>query len=806
MGGRYDVRVNTSRVVPMVVLVLTGCGAIDPPSAPPAGQEAAAMPAQHAAPEPAPAHEHTNRLVHETSPYLLQHAHNPVDWYPWGPEAFEAARAADKPIFLSIGYSTCYWCHVMERESFENDEIAAVMNEHFICIKLDREERPDVDEIYMTATQLINRSGGWPMSVFLEPGTLKPFFAGTYFPADQFSRLLQQVHVAWTQQRDTLVADAGRIAEMVTSNLTESTSTVMLGPQHVDGGITRMLTVYDRTNGGFGRERNKFPMPAYLDLLVGAGWENPDARGALEHTLDRMATGGMYDQVGGGFHRYSTDRQWRVPHFEKMLYDNGQLASTYATAYERGGDPYYAQIVRETLDYVLREMTDPAGGFWSAQDAEADHREGADYIWLAEEIREALDAAGEGELAEFALQIYGLQTVRDPHHPEDGWKDVIYLPERPDALARSLGIEPDELAERRRRINDALMAAREQRPQPGTDDKILAAWNGLMIAGMADGGRVLNEPRYTDAARRAATFVLETMRADDGGLLRTYRAGEAKIPGLREDHALMVRGLVALHLATGESRWLDESCALAAAAKERFWDELRGGYFDTEADQADLFVRSKSTYDGAVPCGNSVMVNNLLDLYAATEDETYVEDAAAALRGMSRSVAQNPVSTSLSTLALARFPDEHRILLAGSTTPAPASPDAVRIELSASALMVTPDEPAALEVTLHIAEGYHINAHEPGPSFLIPLSLTVAGDGLTLVAEYPPGEVYRGPLAQEAMRVHHGRVTIPVRLETTGNVRGTPRIVVTYQVCTDKVCLAPRSEPLALDLTFPAAP
>ncbi len=650
---------------------------------------------------------HTNRLVRETSPYLLQHARNPVDWYPWGPEAFEAARRLDRPIFLSIGYSTCYWCHVMERESFENVATAAIMNEHFVSIKVDREERPDVDEIYMAATQIFNRGqGGWPMSVFLEPVTLKPFIAGTYFPPEDglgrpgFPGLLARVAELWSEQRDGILQQSDHLAALVARQLATAGQPRPVDRAQVEQAVAMLLSIYDDEDAGFGRGSNKFPMPAYLDFLIGAAWDRPDARAAVLHTLDRMATGGMYDQVGGGFHRYSTDTNWLVPHFEKMLYDNAQLASTYAAAYERTGDAFYAEIVRETLDYVLREMTDAAGGFYSAQDAEVDAREGGNYLWVADEVRLALEDAGLGDQVELALAAYGLgagTNFRDPHHPEDGWKNVVYLVDRPDVLARSMGIPLDELNERLARINEALLAVRDRRRQPGTDDKVLAGWNGLMIAGMADGGRVLGEPRYVEAARRAAGFILETMRDEEGGLLRVYRAGTARVSAMLEDYALLIRGLVALRRATDETRWLEAAAGLADDAKRRYGDDGGGAWFDTLPGRSDLFVRAKTTYDGAVPSGNSVMLNNLLDLHELTGDESRLAEFRLVLGGVSGAVAESPVSAILSTLALARSQDR----AGGAAAAEVARP--VRVEASADAVELPVRGTAALDVELFIA-------------------------------------------------------------------------------------------------------
>ncbi len=613
-------------------------------------------------------YQHTNRLIDETSPYLLQHAHNPVNWYAWGPAAFEAARQQDKPIFMSIGYSTCYWCHVMERESFEKEDLAKILNEHFIAIKVDREERPDVDDIYMAAVHAMGLRGGWPMSVFLEPTSLKPFFGGTYFPKPRFSTLLRQIASQWANQRSQLMQRSDQVAIRVRQNLASSSLPQKVGRQEVADAVARFMSTHDQVNGGFGRRAPKFPIPTNLQLLMGAGWDNPAVRQAVLHTLDRMAMGGIYDQIGGGFHRYSTDGRWLVPHFEKMLYDNGQLASVYADAYERTRDPYYAQVLRETLDYILREMTGPQGRLYSAQDAEAAEREGGSYVWTDPEVRLALQEAGLAGDADFALQVYGFSSgtnFQDPHHPREGRKNVLYLSTKPAAQAETLGMSRPEFKARLEKVDAALLAVRDGREQPITDDKTLVGWNGLMIAGLAEGGRVLDEQRYVNAARNAAGFILTKMRTDDGGLLRTYRSGTAKIDAFLEDYAFFIRGLLALRWATGDDQFVQHASELAQAARRRFWDDQHGGFFDTLEGQADLFVRTKSTRDGVVPSGNSVMLHNLLDLYGFTDDPGYLTDAAATLGFLSSKIRTRPTSTSMAVLALKRFVDSYPGYLPG---------------------------------------------------------------------------------------------------------------------------------------------
>ncbi len=759
-----------------------------------------------------PAHAHTNRLSRETSPYLLQHAHNPVDWYAWGPEAFEAARRQDKPIFLSIGYSTCYWCHVMERESFEKEDIAALMNEHFISIKVDREERPDVDDIYMAAVQTMAGRGGWPMSIFLVPQTLQPYKGGTYFPPSprygkpSFRQLLTSASREWTTDRAGVTRRAQGIVDRMRRGLEATYRPQSIGQTQVDRAVTSILAGYDTVNGGFRRGSPKFPQPARLELLLGAAWDDPTARAALLHTLDRMAMGGIYDQVGGGFHRYSTDSRWLVPHFEKMLYDNAQLALVYTRAYERTGDEFYAEVARETLDYVLREMTGRDGWFSSAQDAEVNAREGESYVWTPAEIREALSFGGLEEHTDFVLDVYGLAAgtnFSDPHHRDEGRRNILYLSERPTVTADRLGMTLDDFNARLRWVNEALLMARDERDQPRLDDKVLVEWNGLMIVAMVDGGRVLDEPRYLRAAERAGMFLLSRLRVETGELARTWRGGTAQIPAFSSDYAQFIAGLIALHRSTPEAdrgvqtRWLIHARRLAGEAKELFLDSTNGAYYDTRPDQSDLFVRTKSMRDRVIPSANSTMLANLLDLHEITAEQSYLDDATAALGGLSSRLRTSPASLPVGVLALKRFLDRYPDRVPGSspaTAAVVAAPlkDPVAISVSSETVAVGPQNPGRFEVTLQIDAGYHVNAHEPGLDELIGLTVQVVGRGLELAAHYPPGETFRTKaFGDDDIRVYTGTVTIPVSITRTAPVSGTPRFVLTYQVCTDEVCLRP---------------
>jgi uncharacterized protein YyaL (SSP411 family) len=754
-----------------------------------------------------------NRLIHETSPYLLQHASNPVQWYAWGPEAFAAAREQDKPVFLSIGYSTCYWCHVMERESFEDPQVAALMNESFVCIKVDREERPDVDNIYMMAVQALAGRGGWPLSVFLEPETLKPFFGGTYFPPrtragrPAFTKVLEMVRDRWRDDRDGALSRADEIADRVVRSLATAAEPKALGRRQVESAVTGLMGAYDAEHGGFRKGKPKFPIPVQLEFLIGVAWDDPAVQKAIVHTLDRMAMGGMNDQIGGGFHRYSTDQFWLVPHFEKMLYDNAQLASVYAKAYELTGDLYYATVLEETLAYVLREMTSADGAFYSAQDAEANEREGGSYVWTPDEVWTVLPAAGLRDQMNFALEVYGLKrraNFIDIHHREDGPKHVLHLAQRPEALAFVLGLTADEFNERLSVVNAALLAARDQREQPLTDDKVLAEWNGLMISAMVDGAAALGDPTYLDAARRAARFVLENMTTEDGGLLRSWRSGEARINGFSSDYAHFVRGLLALYRGTGESVWLERAEELMQVAGRKFRDGRWGLYYNTMSDQEDLFVRAASTRDGVIPSANSVMLLNLLDLHELTGRAEWLDEASGLLTALSSHISRSPRSRVLATAALNRFLVQHADRVPAGPSDGPLPPDEtvkadkpvevptpVEVTVSSPRILVSPEAPGRVEVTLNIDEGYHVNAHDPGVAGLTGVTVRLIGQGLELEADYPAGDPFQNALFEDNLLVHTGAVTIPLTVRQTGSWKGRPWFVLTYQVCTDRMCLEP---------------
>ena len=564
-----------------------------------------------------------NRLAAEKSPYLLQHAANPVDWYPWGDEAFKAAAAADKPIFLSIGYSTCHWCHVMERESFESEAIAKLMNDNFINIKVDREEHPDVDQIYMAVVQRMTGHGGWPMSVFMTPERL-PFFAGTYFPPVSrygqpgFADLMLRVAAAWKNQRDGLVQQAKSIVEQLQPVATKiDAGPEALGRRAIETAVLQMERSFDPTWGGFGGAP-KFPRSMTLMLLLRDRAVRGDAGGEkllmVEKTLEMMMRGGIFDQVGGGFARYSTDDRWLVPHFEKMLYDNALLVLAYVEAWQVSKRPEWKKTATDCLAWTMMEMTHPDGGFFSAEDADSEGEEGKFYVWTPAEFEAVL---GKDD-AEFAASVW---DVDDAGNFEG--KCILHWPKSIEQTSTVLGIERDELLKRLAPIRRKLYGARQQRVKPGLDDKILTSWNGLMIAAMARAGAAFGEIRYTQVAENAARFVESRLRKGDDGLLRRWRAKDAALDGTLEDYAFYVFGLIELFCATQRAEWLGRAITLVESALRRFEDQEGGGFFLAEKDAPNLIVRMKEPYDGATPSGSSVMAWNLATLHALTGEESF---------------------------------------------------------------------------------------------------------------------------------------------------------------------------------------
>jgi len=579
-------------------------------------------------------HASTNRLINETSPYLLQHAHNPVDWFPWGDEAFEIARREQKPILLSIGYSACHWCHVMEHESFENGAIARVMNENFVNIKVDREERPDLDQIYMSAVQMMTHHGGWPMTVFLTPEAV-PFYAGTYFPPEDrynmpgFPRVLRSVADAYRERPE----DVQQTAASVLSELRRSTTTLesseLLSTELLDTAYRGIIKNYDATNGGFGGAP-KFPPAMTLEFLLHTFYRtgNQQALEIVRHTCQKMAEGGIYDQLAGGFHRYATDAGWLVPHFEKMLYDNALLSRLYLHYYQVSRDDAARAIAEGILDYVVREMTDSAGAFYSTQDADSEGVEGKFFVWSLQQVKQLL---GERDAALFAA--YYNMTGGGNFEGENILNITRGLLEV--AAAENLTIE--ELSAILDRSRNILFAAREKRVKPARDEKVLTAWNGLMLASFAEAAAILNRSDYLAVAKRNARFVLDSLWRD-GLLLRTYKDSQAKLNAYLEDYAFFVEGLVTLFETSGELQWLEAARTLTATMIEEFWDDEEGGFFYTGRSHEELIVRSKDFFDNATPAGNSVAAEVLLRIGLLTDNSDYQRRAATILRLMAPTV------------------------------------------------------------------------------------------------------------------------------------------------------------------------
>jgi uncharacterized protein YyaL (SSP411 family) len=582
--------------------------------------------------------EFTNHLSNETSPYLLQHAHNPVDWYPWGEEAFAKAKKENKPVLLSIGYSACHWCHVMAHESFEDEEIAKLMNELFVNIKVDREERPDLDQIYMSAVQMLTHHGGWPMTVFLTPAGL-PFYGGTYFPPQDrynmpgFPRVLISVAEAYRERQDDIKETSASILNELRRLNTANEANEPIDKEVLDAAYVGIVRTYDSLHGGFGGAP-KFPPAMTLEFLLRA-YQRTGKKEALDivgHTCKAMADGGIYDQLGGGFHRYATDARWLVPHFEKMLYDNALLARLYLHYFQLTGEDFARETVTGILDYVLREMTDPAGGFYSTQDADSEGHEGKFFVWELDEIKSAL---GEHDASLFCAYY----NVSEGGNFEG--QSILNVSQSLADVAQQNNISVAELAEILERGREKLFAIREQRVKPDRDDKVLTAWNGLMLASFSEAGAILKRPDYTRAAQRNAEFILSELQ-HDGLLLRTWKNGTVKFNAYLEDYAFLIDGLVTLFETDSQLRWFTEALSLTDRMIAEFWDSENGGFFFTGQSHEQLIVRSKDYFDNATPSGNSVAALVLLRLATLTGNATYRNHAVSILQSVSDTARKYP--------------------------------------------------------------------------------------------------------------------------------------------------------------------
>ena len=794
----------------------------------------------HSSDEVKPKAGKSNRLSRETSPYLLLHAHNPVDWYPWGPEAFEKARKEGKLVFLSVGYSSCYWCHVMERKVFMNEAIAKTLNDGFICIKVDREERPDVDDVYMTALQVYYQvtgsgtSGGWPLSLFLTPEG-KPVAGGTYFPPEDvdgatgFPTVLARLTDLWKNKKEQMEGNAEVLANETRRVMRPriSLKPVEVNQALVQKSFDAVVGSFDPEFGGvdFNLQRPKgpkFPTPAKLLFIQEtlASHPNPDAAAFLDLTLMQMACGGIRDQVGGGFHRYSVDRQWDVPHFEKMLYDQAQLLDLYAGAYSLSKNPLYKQVAEEIVAFVERELMSNEGGFFSALDAETNGIEGEFYVWESRDIDKIL-----GPAAAPFKRAYHVKELSDFEHGNVLRLSIDQLPGPPHDQA--VGSSPTPLYDEFAVSRQKLLEVRNQRPKLLRDEKILAGWNGLMIGACARAGKLLENAEIVRLGERAALFAMANLRNRQGRLLHTYTAGQAKLNAYLDDYAFFIDGLLSLHEATGNAKWLAAAKQLQDDQLKLFRDEAGGGFFFTSHDHEELLARTKNCYDGVLPAGNSVSARNLLKLARLTGQQKYFAEAKTIVELFASNLDQTPrgltvLALATSELLAAETPDGQsgvepapKVTQVGN--PGQADPSVVQASnqkeeppkkdehLKAQAYLSVDKLPAGstcqVMVVLNVAKGWHINANPPKPDYLKPVKVTwKSKHGVELSdLKYPAGAAFTTEDADEEAMVYEGEVHIRGTLKVpkeAGGMTEDMEITIHYQACNEKGCLPPKTAKL----------
>lgn len=703
---------------------------------------------------------YTNKLIGETSPYLLQHAHNPVNWYPWGAEALEKSKRENKPIFLSIGYSACHWCHVMEREDFENEEVAKILNENFVCIKVDREQRPDIDSQYMLAVQMMTRSGGWPLSVFLTPER-KPFFGGTYFPRPEFISLLNKVVEVYTKQPDKLRESAERVAQAMVE-ASKSARSGKVSSSALKTAFEEMKARYDTVQGGLS-PKPKFPQTPNLTFLL-SYYRKTNDKSALKmvtNTLDHMANGGIYDQIGGGFHRYSTDGIWRVPHFEKMLYDQALLVPVYLDAYQITQKPRYKQVVQETLAFLSRELRDKDGGFYSSLDADSEGEEGKFYLWTSSQVEEVL-----GKDAPLFMAAYGVTRAGDIEG-----KSVLHI-----AKPTSEKVSPQMGA-----LKQKTLEARGKRVRPRTDDKVLTNWNGLALVAFARAYTELGDPTYRETAVQIAQFLTKRMM-QSGQLLHNYRLGQTDTAGLLEDYAFVAYGLLSLYEATHDKVWLNEAKTMVAQMTAQFEDKENGGFYAT-ASQGDLLTMWKDADDNATPSGNGVAALALTKLAQLTGKAEWREQAQRAVEAFQPQLERMP--SALPTLLMT-----HQALGA----PPIAKTEAI-VQFQAKSLLARPGNTVVATFHLRIQKGWHINAHKPLEEYLVPTTLKLSkGSDVTLVSVgYPQGKRVRFGFATAPLSVYEREVVLTATLRIAKTARRGKRPIaftLSYQPCNDRACLS----------------
>ncbi len=734
---------------------------------------------------------YTNRLILEQSPYLIQHAHNPVNWYAWGKEAFAAAKRENKPVFLSIGYSTCHWCHVMERESFDNETIAAYLNKHFIAIKVDRERRPDVDKIYMTALMLVQGSGGWPMSSFLTPEG-KPFLSGTYYPPEQFMPILQRSAQLWQDKESKLRELAERISSAVQSRQHSLELAEHIGKERVQIAVISLLNRFDELQGGFS-SAPKFPHESYLFLLLDMVIREQDEEvlQALELTMSLMAQGGIYDQVGGGFHRYAIDNEWLIPHFEKMLYNQAHLANTYLQLYQITQNKAYKRVVTQTLDYVLGDMQTDKQAFFSASDADSEGAEGRYFLWTIEELEQSLTPAQ----AKLAIAVYGVSKAGN--FPESD-ATILNMSGSLADFARLNKLDSEQLYKDIDSIREALYQKRQLRIAPAIDAKVVTAWNAMMITALAKAGKVLNKEQYTMAAENAAEFLWQThykAASDKPVLWRASLNGKPSIAATQLDYAYLAQAYVVLFDITKDKKWLTRSKLLVADMIRLFWDKQDGSFFMTalaaeNEQEVPLFDRPRDIYDGAIPSGNALALEVLSQLYYRTGNDYYHAKAMAMIASLSSIIKTNPVSFAYFLMAVNQFNfGELGDIQYGAK-------GHIRLEKKQGSQK---NNTINAEISITIDKGWHINSRYPKDKELIASSINIAeqaaGQWKITKAEYPSGEELKLKLNESPLSLYQGTVTIKLTLESIAeqSIKTIP-LEVSYQSCSDSLCLAPETK------------
>ncbi|MCG8086444.1 MAG: DUF255 domain-containing protein [Candidatus Thiodiazotropha taylori] len=730
-----------------------------------------------------------NQLILEDSPYLLQHAHNPVDWHPWSEAAFLKAKQQNKPIFLSIGYSTCHWCHVMERESFENLPIAALLNRDFIAIKVDRESHPDVDEVYMTAVMLMTGHGGWPMSSFLTPEG-KPFYGGTYYTPEQFTSLLQQVNQLWKERPDDVIAQAEKVADAVAESNRLRGEAKALDEGVIAEALKSMQNAFDEIQGGFG-QAPKFPREPWLYLLLDQAQRHGDqaALQMLTVTLDHMGRGGIYDQVAGGFHRYSTDYEWLVPHFEKMLYNQAHLSRIYLGAWRITGREDFRRIATQTLDYVLREMTSPDGGFYSATDADSEGEEGLFFTWTEDELNAALDK----QQANLATTLYGVT----PSGNFEG-RNILHLPQTLAEFADEKQRSLSDLLTQLEQINQILLETRNKRIPPLRDDKIVTSWNGMMITAFAQAADLLDNTSYRDAALKAAEFLWQQNRYKPGYLWRVHLNGQSSIAATQEDYAYLSEGFLYLYDLTGEPLWLERAKELAGALTGRFLDRQQGGFFMNEAESSITGMgRPKDEgADNAIPSGSSVAIHSLQRLWQRSGDLDFRKQTDGLISRFAPALEATPISYGYLLSAVA----DHRHGELGSR--AYAGQGGIRIHADTSQAA----EQTLLNLKIQIPDGWHINSNQPSGKDLIAtrMSLAEQSNGWQMgPVTYPKGKQQKLAFQQQPLSVYGGDISLQTLLkQIDGDHPGSTTLPVELQLqaCNDQVCLPPETVTLWVDL------